>query len=98
MRICLWWLQTMFSLTTLAATYLPLVLQAQGKDWQGLSFGWWAIIGVTLFAVSLGTVIARLWWNLRHFISMRGRLELENLQLEVGERRYHKEERDGPSV
>jgi len=88
----------MLSLITLTATYLPLVLQSQGRDWQGLSLTWWSIIGVTVLVISLGTIIARLWWNLRRSFSERERSELENLQLGVEERRHRREEREGPLV
>jgi hypothetical protein len=73
----------MFSLVTLAATYIPVVANLTRSEWGGLDLRIWALIAFTLFAVSVLSIVIRLWWNLSRLLSERGQLEMEKLRREV---------------
>lgn len=86
MRIIGWFIQGFFGLTSAVATYLPLLASYRGWNMWGLAWQIWAMIGFTIFILSVASIIARLIWLYeRPEAKLRRRkmnLEIEKLEAE----------------
>ena len=87
MRVIIWFVQTIFAFTGLAATYIPLWFNAKGENMWGLAWQYWAMIGVTILWFSMLSIIIRLWLRLHYYTSKEGKLRMEQLEREVAQQR-----------
>jgi len=94
MWIILWFVQGVFSITGLVATYLPLWASYKGWDMWGIAWQIWAMIGFTIFWVSLASIILRLYLENRKLTSKDAKLERRIRQLKLEELEEEKMKRD----
>jgi len=82
MRLLLRILKVMFVIIGLVVIYVPLIAEAKGVSIWGLSWAYYAVIGVTILVISIGAMIKGLYSENKGFHSKAYRLDIENKELE----------------
>lgn len=73
----------MFVIIGLVVTYSPLIAEAKGVSIWGLSWAYYALIGVTILVISIGVIIYGLYSENKGFHSEADRLDIEKKELEI---------------
>ena len=84
----LWFVQMAFSLVSAVATYLPLWATYRGWNVWVLAWQIWAIIGFTIFWISMSSVILRLYLEIRGFKNEDYKRRKCKEELEIQELKY----------
>ncbi len=83
MRLLLMILKAMFVIIGLVVTFSPLIAEAKGVSIWGLSWAYYAMIGVTILLISIGVIIYGLYSENKGFHSGEYRLDIEKKELEI---------------
>jgi hypothetical protein len=78
------------------ATYLPLIADTLGWNMRGLAWQWWAVIGFTVFWVSVVIIIVQQYLQIRNLTCKEAELERRKRQLEIEQLEYDKLTRETP--
>lgn len=82
-KLILVWL---FTVVSFAATYLPLYASWSGVNMWGIAWQIWAMIGFTVFWVTIGIVIWQLHSEIKHLTDKDTELERKRKALEIKEK------------
>ena len=77
MGIILWFIQIIFSLITIVATYLPLIASYKEFNMWELPWQIWAMIGFTIFWISMLSIVLRLFFENRKYRSKEYQIDIE---------------------
>ena len=83
MRLLVRILKAMFVIIGLVVTYSPLIAEAKGVSIWGLSWAYYAMIGVTILVISIGVIIYGLYSENKGFRSEAYRLKKEKTELDI---------------
>ncbi len=89
MQLCWWFVQYVFMFIGLVVTYAPLILDYGDEKMWTIDWHIWALIGVTILWMSLGSIILRLYFRNRRFLSKEHQLDIQ-----IKERQLHQLEQD----